>query len=309
MLLLRLLRTFLGKYRRELALVFIFTVVQVMCTLFLPTLNADIIDNGVLKGDTSYIWHVGLLMLGVTFVQVVFAVIAVYFGARVAMAFGRDVRQALFHRVTGFSTQDVARFGAPSLITRITNDVTQVQILVLMSCTLLIAAPITIVGGIIMALREDGPLTLILLVSIPILLLAIGTVISRMVPQFQVMQVRIDRINEILREQITGMRVVRAFVREPEEADRFADANADITADVTQRRPAHGVHVPDGDVGGEHLERGGSVDRRQPDRRRRNADRRARRVPQLPHSDPDVGDDGHVRRGAHAARRSERRSD
>jgi ATP-binding cassette subfamily B protein len=158
-----------------------------------------------------------------------FAVAAVYFGAKVAMAFGRDVRKALFHRVTDFSAQDVARFGAPSLITRITNDVTQVQILVLMSCTLLIAAPITIVGGVFFAVREDASLSMLLLVSVPVLVVAVGLVISRLVPQFQRMQVRIDRINEVLREQITGMRVVRAFVREPHEAGRFAVANDDLT--------------------------------------------------------------------------------
>jgi len=229
MLLIRLLRQFLSPYRGQLLLVFLLTCVQVTCQLFLPTLNADIIDNGVLTGDTSYIWHTGGLMLLVTFVQVVFAIIAVYFGARVAMAFGRDIRQALFHQVTGFSAQDVARFGAPSLITRITNDVSQIQILVLMSCTMLLAAPVTIVGGVIMAIREDGPLALIILVAVPVLLVAIGSVIARMIPQFQVMQVRIDRMNEILREQITGMRVVRAFVREPEETARFGDANDDLT--------------------------------------------------------------------------------
>src|SRR6185436_5445255 len=228
-MLIRLLRKFLGPYRRTFLLVLALTAIQVTCTLILPTLNADIIDKGVLTGDTAYIWHLGALMLGITLLQVVFAIVAVYFGARVAMAFGRDVRQALFHQVTDFSAQDVARFGAPSLITRITNDVQQVQILVLMSCTLMLAAPFTILGGVILAIREDGPLTLILIVSIPVLVLAIGTVISRMVPQFQVMQVRIDRINEILREQITGMRVVRAFVREPEEVERFGGANADLT--------------------------------------------------------------------------------
>ncbi|MFA5883406.1 MAG: ABC transporter ATP-binding protein [Acidimicrobiia bacterium] len=228
-MLIRVLRRFLRPYRGQLVIVFLLTCVQVTCQLFLPTLNADIIDNGVLKGDTSYIWHTGGVMLLVTLVQVVFAIVAVYFGSRVAMAFGRDVRQALFHQVSEFSAQDVARFGAPSLITRITNDVSQVQILVLMSSTLLLAAPVTIVGGVFMAMREDGPLTLILLVAIPVLLLAIGTVIARMIPQFQVMQVRIDRMNEILREQITGIRVVRAFVREPEETARFGVANDDLT--------------------------------------------------------------------------------
>ncbi len=227
--LLRLLRTFLGRYKKPLLAVAGLTLIQVTCTLILPTLNADIIDKGVLTGDTDYIWKTGGLMLLITIVQVAFAIAAVYYGSRVAMAFGRDVRGALFHRVTDFSAQDVAAHGAPSLITRITNDVTQVQILVLMSCTLLVAAPITIVGGVIFAVREDGPLSLLLLVSVPVLVICVGLVIIRMIPQFQVMQVRIDRINEVLREQITGIRVVRAFVREPDEAHRFGAANDDLT--------------------------------------------------------------------------------
>lgn len=230
MLLIRLLRTFLAKYRGLLFAVLGLTVVQTMATLLLPSLNADIIDKGVVTGDTPYIWKTGAIMLGVTLVQVGFAIAAVYYGARVAMAFGRDVRGALFHRVTDFSAQDVSHFGAPSLITRITNDVQQVQILVLMSCTLLVAAPITIVGGIIMAVREDGPLSLLLVVSIPVLLVAVGSIIMRMVPQFQVMQTRIDRINQVLREQITGLRVVRAFIREPDESQRFSGANDELTA-------------------------------------------------------------------------------
>jgi ATP-binding cassette subfamily B protein len=228
-MLIRLLRTFGRPYVRPLLLVFVLTCLQVAGQLWLPSLNADIIDKGVLTGDTAYIWRTGGEMLLVTVLQAAITIVAVFFGSRVAMAFGRDVRQALFHQVTGFSAQDVARFGAPSLITRITNDVSQVQILVLMSCTLLLAAPVTIIGGVVMALREDPPLTLILVVAVPVLLVAIGSVIARMIPQFQVMQVRIDRINEVLREQITGMRVVRAFVREPEETERFGAANADLT--------------------------------------------------------------------------------
>ena len=228
-MLIRLLRTYLLRYRGLLLVVLVLTFVQTMGTLFLPSLNADIIDKGIALHDTSYIWRTGGLMLVITLVQVVFAIAAVFYGARVAMAFGRDVRAALFHQVTDFSAQDVAAFGAPSLITRITNDVTQVQVLVLMSCTLLVAAPITVVGGAIMAVREDGPLSLLLLVSVPVLVIAVGLIIIRMVPQFQVMQVRIDRINEVLREQITGMRVVRAFVREPHEARRFAVANDELT--------------------------------------------------------------------------------
>lgn len=225
----KLLWDFLHQYRRQLLVVVGLTFVQTMMTLLLPTLTADIIDKGIATGDTGYIWRTGGVMLVVTLVQVAFAIGAVYFGARVAMAFGRDVRSALFHRVTDYSAQDVAHFGAPSLITRITNDVTQVQILVLMACTLFVAAPITIVGGVILAIREDGPLSLLLLVSVPVLVVSVGLVIVRMIPQFQVMQERIDRINQVLREQITGIRVVRAFVREPHEVNRFGHANDDLT--------------------------------------------------------------------------------
>ena len=168
-------------------------------------------------------------MLLITFAQVMFAVAAVYFGARAAMGFGRDVRAGLFHHVTGFSAQEVAHFGASSLITRITNDVQQVQMIVMFFCTLLVAAPITIVGGIIMALRQDLGLSAMLTISVPVLVISIGLVISRMVPLFREMQVRIDKVNQVTREQITGMRVVRAFVREPDEAKRFAAANASLT--------------------------------------------------------------------------------
>jgi ATP-binding cassette subfamily B multidrug efflux pump len=227
--LIALLKTFLWRYRKVLFVVLLLTIVQVACTLVLPSLSADIIDKGVVNGDTDYILRTGSIMLLLTFIQVVFAIWAVYYGARVAMAFGRDVRKALFHQVTGFSAQDVAAFGAPSLITRITNDVTQVQILVLMSCTLLIAAPITVVGGVIMAVRESGSLSWLLVIAIPALIITIALLIVRLIPQFQVMQVRIDRINEILREQITGMRVVRAFVREPHEAERFSEGNDALT--------------------------------------------------------------------------------
>ena len=228
-MLIKLLRTHLGPYRKPLAVVVVLTTVQTVCTLLLPTLNADIIDKGVVRGDTDYIWRTGGLMLLVTVVQVFFAVAAVRVAARVAMSFGRDVRGELFHRVTGFSAQDVASFGASSLITRITNDVTQVQVLVMMAVTMLVAAPITMVGGVVMAVREDAGLSLMLLVAVPALVGAVGVVISRMIPQFQAMQERIDRINLVLREQITGIRVVRAFGREPHEARRFDRVNRDLT--------------------------------------------------------------------------------
>ena len=229
-MLIRLLVTYLRRYKKLLLAVVLLQFVQTMATLFLPTINADIVDKGVLTHNTGYIWRLGAVMLGITAVQVVFAVAANYAGSKAAMGFGRDVRSGLFHRVTDFSAQEVGFFGAPSLITRITNDVTQVQILVVMTSTLFVAAPIMLVGGVIMAIREDGPLSLILVVSIPALLVGVGQVVIRMVPQFQAMQLRLDRVNQVLREQITGMRVVRAFVREPEEAARFEVANDELTA-------------------------------------------------------------------------------
>ncbi len=228
-MLLRLLRTYLRPYRRMLAAVVVLQAIQTLAALYLPTISADIIDKGVATGDTGYIWGRGAVMLVASTVQIGFAVVAIYFGSKVAMAFGRDVRAALFHQVTDFSTKEVTSFGAASLITRITNDVQQVQILVQMTCTLLIAAPITAAGGVIMALREDVALTWIPVVAIPILVLAIGTVISKMIPNFRRMQDQVDGINGVLREQITGVRVVRAFVREPYESERFDRSNDQLT--------------------------------------------------------------------------------
>jgi len=225
-----LLRTYLLKYRGLLCAVLVFQTIQTIFQLVLPSLNADLIDNGIAKGDTEYIWKTGAMMVGATLLQVVFAIIATYFGAKAAMKFGRDVRGALFRRVTSFATADVNNFGAASLITRITNDVQQMQMLVVMLCTLFVSAPIMIIGGLFMAVREDGPLSLILVVAIPTLVGCIGMVVIRLIPTFEHMQVRIDRVNQVLREQITGMRVVRAFVREPEEGVRFGVANDDLTA-------------------------------------------------------------------------------
>ena len=228
-MLIRLLRIHLRPYRRVLMLVVLLQTAQAIAGLYLPRLNAHIIDRGIKTGDTGYIWRTGGVMLAVTLVQVLLSIVAVYFGSRAAMGFGRDVRNDLFRHVTEFSAREVASLGAPSLITRITNDVQQVQMLVQMTCTLLIAAPITAAGGVIMALRQDVGLSWILFVSIPTLLFVLGNVIKRMIPQFQVMQERIDNLNRVLREQITGMRVVRAFVREPDEAQRFAAANEEVT--------------------------------------------------------------------------------
>ncbi|MDQ3292914.1 MAG: ABC transporter ATP-binding protein/permease [Actinomycetota bacterium] len=228
-MLIRLLRSHLGRYRKLLWLVVALQAVQTVAALLLPTLNARIIDRGVLAGDVGYIRSVGALMLGFTFVQGVFAAAAVFYGSRVAMGFGRDIRANLFHQVTDYSAREVGAFGAPSLITRITNDVQQVQMLVVMTCTMAIGAPITMVVGVVMALRQDVGLSMILLVSMPAAAIILGTLVARMVPAFQVMQERIDQINRVLREQITGIRVVRAFVREPQETGRFTAANADLT--------------------------------------------------------------------------------
>ena len=228
-MLIRLLRTHLRPYRKPLLLVILFQLIGTIASLYLPRLNADIIDNGVAKGNTGYILTSGAYMLGVTLLQIVCSITAVYFGARTAMGFGRDVRAAVFSRVGSFSDREVNQFGAPSLITRNTNDVQQVQLLVLMTCTLLVAAPIMCVGGIIMALSEDPGLSWLLLVSIPLLVLLIGLIVRKMVPQFRKMQTRIDTINRVLREQISGIRVVRAFVREPQERARFSAANTALT--------------------------------------------------------------------------------
>ena len=224
-----LLKSHLGPYRKVLLVVVGLQAIQTFAALTLPTLNANLIDNGVLTGDNDYIWRVGALMFGFTLIQIIFAAGAVWYGARAAMGFGRDIRRDIFHTVTGYSAREVGKFGAPSLITRVTNDVQQVQQLVVLATTMMIAAPLTMVIGIIMAIREDVGLSVVLIVAIPAAVVILGSVVYRMVPAFQVMQVRVDRVNSVLREQITGIRVVRAFVREPEETERFAEANKSLT--------------------------------------------------------------------------------
>ena len=228
-MLIRLLRAHLQPYRKILLAVVVLQTVQTSAALTLPTLNARIIDKGVLPGDVGFIKSEGAVMLGFALIQVVFSVAAVYYGGKVAMSFGRDIRSSLFHQVTDFSTREVGAFGAPSLITRITNDVQQVQMLVVMACTMAIAAPITMVVGVIMALRQDVGLSIVLLVSMPAAAVVLGILVSQMVPAFRKMQDRIDQINRVLREQITGIRVVRAFVREPQETQRFRTANDELT--------------------------------------------------------------------------------
>ncbi|GIG28818.1 ABC transporter ATP-binding protein [Cellulomonas marina] len=224
----RLLRTHLRPYRTALLVVVVLQAAQALSNLWLPTLNARIIDQGVVTGDTGYVLRTGGVMLAVTVLQVLCAVVAVFFAARVAMSVGRDLRGAVFARVQEFSAQEVGRFGAPSLITRESNDVQQVQMLVMMGLAFLVAAPITLVGGVIMAVREDARLSMVLLVIVPVLLVVLGLTIRRMRPLFASMQTRLDAINRVLREQITGIRVVRAFVREDAEAARFGAANDEL---------------------------------------------------------------------------------
>ena len=210
--------------------VVVFQLAQSIASLWLPTLNADIIDNGVVTGDIPYIWSTGGVMLIVSLVQVVCAIVAVYFGSRLAMGMGRDLRGDLFHRVVAFSQREVGQFGAPSLITRNTNDVQQVQMLVQVSATLMISAPMLAIGGVIMAISQDVGLSWLMAVAIPVLLIIVGLIVWRMVPAFTQMQKRIDRVNQIMREQLSGIRVVRAFVREREERARFEAASDDVKA-------------------------------------------------------------------------------
>ncbi|MEV8513775.1 ABC transporter ATP-binding protein [Dactylosporangium sp. NPDC051484] len=227
-MLIRLLRTYLRPYRGPITLVVVLQLVQTLATLYLPTLNADIIDRGVITGDTGYILRIGGFMLAVTLVQIVCSAAAVYFGARTAMALGRDVRAGLFAQVQRLSAREVGELGAPSLITRTTNDIQQVQMLVLMTFTLMVSAPIMCLGGIILALKQDVPLSGLLLVVTPVLIGLIALIVVRMRPLFRLMQVRIDVVNRVIREQITGIRVIRAFVRDERERVRFAETNADL---------------------------------------------------------------------------------
>lgn len=227
-MLVRLLREQLRPYIGAVAVLLVFQLAQVLATLYLPSLNARIIDRGVTEGNTSLIWDTGWVMLAVSLGQVVAAVVATYVGARTAMRFGRDLRRRVFAHVTELSAREVARFGAPTLITRTTNDVQQVTMVVYMTMVFALMAPIMLVGGAVMAMREDVPLSAVLLVVIPVLAGAIGLVVRKMVPYFRKMQERIDKVNAVLREQIAGMRVVRAFVREDRESQRFGQANHDL---------------------------------------------------------------------------------
>ncbi|MFI6374776.1 ABC transporter ATP-binding protein [Streptomyces sp. NPDC050546] len=228
-MLIRLLRTYLRPYKRPIALLVLLQFLQTCATLYLPTLNADIIDQGVVNGDTGYIVGYGGLMIGISLVQVVCNIGAVYYGARTASALGRDVRASVFDRVQSFSSRELGHFGAPSLITRTTNDVQQVQMLALMTFTLLVSAPIMCVGGIVLALGLDVPLSGVLVAVVPVLGICVTLIVRRLRPLFRAMQERLDTVNQVLREQITGNRVIRAFVRDEYEQQRFRKANTDLT--------------------------------------------------------------------------------
>ncbi|QYJ03877.1 ABC transporter ATP-binding protein/permease [Nocardioides panacisoli] len=228
-MLVRLLREHLGRYRAWLATIVVLQFVATVAMLFLPSINADIIDEGVAVGDTGRVVELGGVMLLVTLGQALCQVTSAYFAGRASMSFGRDVRAAIFKRVGTFSTREVAEFGAPSLVTRATNDVQQVQMLAMMTCTMAVTVPIMMVGGVLMAMREDFGLSWLIVATVPVLFVCMGIVVSRMVPAFRAVQDRLDAVNRILREQVTGIRVVRAFVREPQERARFEEANADLT--------------------------------------------------------------------------------
>ncbi|MEU4979454.1 ABC transporter ATP-binding protein [Streptomyces sp. NPDC021969] len=228
-MLIRLLRTYLRPYKKPIALLVALQFLQTCASLYLPTLNADIIDEGVVKGDSGYILSYGALMIGISLAQVVCNIGAVFYGARTAAALGRDVRGAVFDRVQSFSAREVGHFGAPSLITRTTNDVQQVQMLALMTFTLMVSAPIMCVGGIVMALGLDVPLSGVLLGVVPVLAICVTLIVRKLRPLFRKMQVRLDTVNRVLREQITGNRVIRAFVRDEYEQQRFRKANTELT--------------------------------------------------------------------------------
>jgi len=224
-MLLALLRQYVRPYRRLVATVMTLQLISTLASLYLPTVNATIIDDGIAKGDTTTIVHLGGVMFAVTALQVVCSVGAVYFGSRTGMGFGRDLRSAMFHQVTTFSEHETAQFGAPSLLIRTTNDVRQIQFLVQMTCTVLVTAPIMCIGGIFMAIHQDAGLSWLLLVSVPVLVVSNYWIVGRTLPLYRSMQRLIDNINRVMREQLSGVRVIRAFAREPFERQRFAEAN------------------------------------------------------------------------------------
>ena len=304
-----LLRQYARPYRWLLAVVAVLQLISTLASLYLPTVNAAIIDDGVAKGDLRTIVELGGVMLAVTALQVVCAVGAVYFGSRAGMGFGRDLRSAIFHHVTGFSAEETARFGAPSLLTRTTNDVQQIQLLVQLTCTMLITAPIMSVGGIFMAVHQDAGLSWLLLVSVPILAVANYWIVSHLLPIFRRMQRLIDNINRVMREQLAGIRVIRAFAREPFERNRFAEANQALADTALEAGRWQALMLPVTTLvinissvaliwfGGLRIDAGS------------DAGRLADRVPVLFHADPDGGAAGDVHPRPHSARIGVRRTD
>ncbi|MFD6196864.1 ABC transporter ATP-binding protein [Mycobacteriaceae bacterium NPDC060252] len=224
-----LLGRYVRPYRSLVAVVVTLQIISTLASLYLPTVNAAIIDDGVAQGDTRMIMRLGMVMLAVTLVQIACSIGAVYFGSRTGMGFGRDMRSALFHHITGFSAEESARFGAPTLLTRTTNDVQQLQLLVQVTCTMLVTAPIMCVGGIAMAVHQNAGLSWLLIVSMPALGVANWYIVRSMLPIFRRMQRLIDGINRVMREQLTGIRVIRAFTREAVERTRFSAAVAEVS--------------------------------------------------------------------------------
>jgi len=239
-----LLRAYLRPYKGQLVIVTTLVLLQTIANLYLPSLMADIINNGIAKGDTSYIMQTGGIMLGITFLQALAAIAAVYFGSRTAMAFGRDLRGSIFRTVESFSQREVNRFGTPSLITRNTNDVQQMQMLVQLGLTMMIGAPIMAIGGVIMAVREDAPLSLLIVVIVPLMAAVVGVMLWRAIPLFRSMQVRIDRVNQVMREMLSGVRVIRAFVRTGYEEARFGDANTQLMGVALKVNRLFAVMIP-----------------------------------------------------------------
>jgi ABC-type multidrug transport system fused ATPase/permease subunit len=240
----RLLRIYLRRYYRQVGIVVGLLTAQTFGMLYLPNLNADIINYGVVKGNVHYIWTTGALMLAIALFLGVVAIVAVYYASQVAMGAGADLRGAVFTQVQGFSANEMNRFGTASLITRNTNDIQQIQLFLQMALTLMVIAPIMCVGGIFMAIKENATLSLLLVVAVPVMMLVLAVVMITVVPQFRSMQVKIDRITEVLREQITGVRVIRAFVRGHSESERFDKANADLTATTLRVNRVFALTMP-----------------------------------------------------------------
>ena len=288
----KLLFRYLKTYRWLLLGVLVFQFASAMASLYLPRLNANIIDEGVSKGDTAYIWSTGTLMLGISLLQITTSIIATYFAARAAMAAGRDIRRDVYGKVSGFSEREVSNFGAGSLITRNTNDVQQVQMLAMMGATMLVTAPLLAIGGVIMALQQDVGLSWLIAVSVPLLLVIVAIIICRMVPLFRTFQTKLDAVNRIMREQLIGVRVVRAFVREDIEEDRFRGANTDIMVVGRKVGSLFVLHVPARDADPQRHRRRRDLVRRHPGGCRQRRDRHALRLHAVRRTDPDGRPDG-----------------